>query len=286
MLSCPVQPTKLRVPPGAEGERRYLKSTYIETVKSQWLVSGGRPAEVDSVVWALLPINVQTALTTLADSSAADDPKLTLAQLKLTSLEKLEQIAALSAEHKSNLLSGETDLLKESVVQAFEATLRSLGASVGDQTEVDVPAFTRPDIRRDIYYTFYEVLYSLSERRAGRKMPTGGKWEELEKLRIKLALRMPVRGRTFPCASAFILSKTDAFACGAADHLARDDRRDPGAAAAAACADEERDLPGDGEGRQESEQRQVCQRPNVMRRVNVSRCGLSRGKGGVGGAGG
>ena len=37
--------------------------------------------------------------------------------------------------------------------------------------------------RRDIYYTFHEVLYALCERRAGRSMPKGS--EELETLRVR-----------------------------------------------------------------------------------------------------
>ena len=46
-------------------------------------------------------------------------------------------------------------------------------------------------MRRDIYYTYHEVLYALCERRTGQSMPFGEEWEELGKLRTKLALLMP-----------------------------------------------------------------------------------------------
>ena len=41
----------------------------------------------------------------------------------------------------------------------------------------------------DRYYTFSEVLYGLSERRAGKSMPIGS--DELEELRVRLSLKMP-----------------------------------------------------------------------------------------------
>ena len=37
--------------------------------------------------------------------------------------------------------------------------------------------------RRDIYYSYHEVLYALCERRAGRSMPTGS--DELDALRVR-----------------------------------------------------------------------------------------------------
>merc|ERR1711939_1056726 len=49
----------------------------------------------------------------------------------------------------------------------------------------------KSDHRRDIYYSFHEVLYALAHRRAGRSMPTGKSSEELDALRLKLSLKMP-----------------------------------------------------------------------------------------------
>jgi hypothetical protein len=43
--------------------------------------------------------------------------------------------------------------------------------------------------RRDIYYSFAEVLYSLCERRAGKSMPVGN--EELDTLRVRATMSIP-----------------------------------------------------------------------------------------------